>query len=316
MRRHLVRSALLALALALPAASVAGAATPSGPRLGVARLSYDPARMTLITVGPRGGSPVRIAGGQEDGPLSPILLTRLAWRPDGSEVAFTGIGSIFLAEAGGGGAQELNIAAAERPVFSPDERTLVFTRFGNGEREAATWTIDMSSGVQRQLTPTRTGLFYVGSSFSPDGKTLLMTRIVRDRRPELVARNMDTGGITPVLRDGIAPVYSPDGSKVAFFREIGRRGLSDLFVLDLAKGSLRRLTRTPHENEIFASWDPSGSRLAFARFRGFHYEWANSVVQINADGSCEETILSQPRTVYYGPAWQPGAGRGAGPIRC
>jgi Tol biopolymer transport system component len=309
---------LAVLAAALLSAGVAGAATPGGPRLGVVKLSYDPARMALITVGPHGGSPVRIAGGQEDGPLSPILLTRLAWRPDGSEVAFTGIGSIFVADAEGGGAQELNIAEAERPVFSPDERTLVFTRFGNGEREAAAWAIDMSTGAQRQLTPTRRQLIHVGSSFSPDGKTLLMTRIDDERsgRPDLVALNMDTGGTTLLLRNGLAPVYSPDGSKVAFFREIGKRGLSDLFVLDLARGSVRRLTRTPHGDEIFASWDPSGERLAFARFRGFHFEWANSVVQINADGSCEETILSRPRTVYYGPAWQPGPGREAGPIRC
>jgi Tol biopolymer transport system component len=326
----MARGALGALALALlTTAGVADAATPAGPRLGVVRLTRDPNRLALITVGPGGGAPVRIAGGQKrDGPLSPIVLTRLAWRPDGAEVAFTGANSIFLAAAEGSGARELNIAGAERPVFAPDGRTLVFTRYGNAEREAATWAIDLTSGEQRQLTPTRRGLSYIGSSFSPDGSTLLMTRIDLERagRRELVALNLETGGTTRLLRNGFAPVYSPDGSKVAFFREAGRRQAvreegktwrtADLFVLNAASGTLRRLTHTPYKEEIFASWDPSGERLAFARFRGQNFEWANSIVQINADGTCESEILARRRTVFYGPAWQPGPGREAGPIDC
>jgi Tol biopolymer transport system component len=306
-----------ALALALMVAT-AGAAEPAGPRLAVVKETWNPSRISLLTVSPGGTRPMRIAGGQADGPLSPILLTRLAWRPDGAEIAFTGINSIFLAKADGSGARQLNIADAERPVFAPDGRTLAFTRFGAGEREAATWIIDLVSGAQRQLTPTRRGLLYVGSSFSPDGKTLLTTRIDREGagRPDLVALSLETGDTTLLLRNGLAPVYSPDGSKVAFFREVGKRQFSDLFVFDVAARSLRRLTRTPHKTEIFASWDPSGNRLGFARFRRERFEWANSILQINADGSCETEVLAQKRTVFLGPAWQPGPGREADRIRC
>jgi len=64
------------------------------------------------------------------------------------------------------------------------------------------------------------------------------------------------------------------------------------------------------------SWDPSGERIAFDRFRGSHHEWANSVVQINADGTCEDEILARKRTVFVGTGWQPGVGRGAGRIDC
>jgi len=131
-----------------------------------------------------------------------------------------------------------------------------------------------------------------------------------------MALRLDSGGATRLLERGFAPVYSPDNSKIAFFRELGDRRASDLFVLDVASGSSRRLTRTPHKDELFASWDPSGERLAFARFRVRHYEWANSIVQINANGTCEDEILSQNRTVFYAPAWQPGVGREAGPISC
>ena len=65
-----------------------------------------------------------------------------------------------------------------------------------------------------------------------------------------------------------------------------------------------------------SSWDPSGQRLAFDRYRGDHYEWANSILEINADGSCETEVLAKKRTIFYGAAWQPGPGREAGRIGC
>jgi len=314
--RRLMQSALVAgaLALLLPVA-VAGAPPPAGPRLAVVKETRKPRRVKLLTVDPNGRAPVRIAGGQEwGGPVEGF--GRIAWRPDGAEIAFQGVGSIFLAKADGSGARELNIANAERPVFAPDGRTMAFTRFSG--REATIWTIDLASGAQRQLTPARRGVEYVGSSFSPDGATLLATRIDNKHagRPALMALDLDTGGMTRLLGNGFSPIYAPDGSKIALFREVGHPLASDLFVMNVESGSLRRLTRTPHKEELLESWDPSGKRIAFARFRRRHLEWASSVVQINADGTCEAEVLASRRTVFYGVAWQPGSGREAGRIRC
>jgi len=314
--RRVIWWALVAAALALPStAGVAGAAAPAGPRLAIVEETWSPRRVTLLTVDPDGNAPMRLAGGRKGG--GPVEgFGRLSWRLDGAEIAFPGVGSLFLVGADGIGIRQLNIANAARPVFAPDGRTLAFTRFvGDG---ATIWTIDLASGVQRQLTPSRRGLEYVSSSFSVDGTTLLATRIdaQRNGETELMALHLDTGGATRLLRHGFAPVYSPDGSKIAFFRELGDRRISDLFVLDLASGSLRRLTRTPHKEEVFASWDPSGERIAFARFRPRHFESANSIVQINADGTCETETLARDRTVFYAPAWQPGLGREAGRIDC
>ena len=316
--RRLIRSALVVgvLALLLPVA-VAGAPAPAGPRLAVVKETSKPHRVEVVTVGPDGRAPLRIAGGQEG--FEPVSFGRIAWRPDGAELAFQGLRSIFLAKADGSGAHELNVAGAERPVFAPDGRTLAFTRFA-GRREATIWTIDLDSGVQRQLTPSRGGLEYVGSSYSPDGSTLLATRIDHRKggKPEPVALHLASAAPpTRLLGRGFLPVYSPDGSKIALFRELGKRRVSDLFVLDVASRSLRRLTRTPDREELFASWDPAGERIAFVRFRPHRLEWASSIVQINADGSCEKDVLARkPKTVFSGLAWQPGPGREAGRIRC
>jgi len=307
--------ALGAAALAsLLAVDVAAAVAPNGPRLAVVKATWRPSRLALLTVGPDGGRPLRLAGGQHDGPL--WGFTPLSWRFDGGQVAFTGIGSIFLASTTENGAHRLNVGNAERPVFAPDGRSIAFTRFSG--RDASVWTVELASGVQRQLTPWRRGLRYSASSFSPDGMSLLATRSDsrRSGNAEPVALHLDGGGVIRLLRDGLEPVYSPDGSKIALFREVGKRRTNDLYVLDTERRALRRLTRTPHREEYFASWDPSGERIAFTRFRRANLEWANSIVQINADGSCETEVLSRRRTVFFGPAWQPGPGREAGPIDC
>ena len=217
------------------------------------------------------------------------------------------------------------------PVFSPDGHTMAFTRYRRRAHEAvqgkvtqrsfisaAIWLLDLDNGASRRLTPWRNGLEYFASSFSPDGSILLATR--HDYRPpgkfEVVALNVSSGGFSRLPVDGLFPVYSPDGSEIALFRESGNQGKSDLYVLDIASGALRRLTRTPKFFDGFASWDPSGERIAFAQFpRGF-FELPSSIVQINADGTCPVKALSAPRTAFFVPAWQPGPGRGAGRIDC
>jgi len=304
------------LALLLTA-GVADAMAPAGPRLAVVKQTWRPYRAKLLTVGPDGRHSMRLAGGQEnDGPVA--VFSPLSWRADGAEVAFSGILSVFLARADGGGASEINAGGAEWPVFAPDGHTIAFTR--EGWHRSEIWTIDLITWEQRRLTPSRRGLAYLASSFSPDGKTLLATRVDDHRRgdkAEPVALDLETGRATRLLADGLQPIYSPDGSKIALFRKVGRQEINDLFVLNTATGGLRRLTRTTPGYELFASWDPSGERIAFVRFRGRHFEWADSVVQINADGTCETVIFPRRRrTVFYGPAWQPGPGREAGRIDC
>lgn len=308
--------ALVAAALgSLLAAATAAAAAPAGPRLAVIKETWKPHRVTLLSVNPRGGDPLRLAGG--DGYDGPVQAGRVSWRPDGSGIAFQGIRSVFIARDAGGGVRELNLADAERPVFSPDGRSLAFTRlYGSA---TGVWIVDLESGKQRQLLRSRRGVEYVGSSFSPDGTTLLASRVDNSRGggEEVVAVDLAGGAPKRLLGNGFSAVYSPDGTRIAFLRGTGKRGAGDLFVLDLATRSLRRLTRTPHKEEVYPSWDPSGQRLAFVRYRRGHFEWANSVHQINADGSCEKAIFEVERRVtYQAVAWQPGPGREAGPIRC
>lgn len=334
---------MLALLLAT---SVASAVAPEGPRLAVVRLDAKPLRLELLTVDPIGAFPERlVGGGPRSGPL-PHFFSPPSWSPDGNQIAFSAFVAlrereregrlrIFTVDADGTDLRAIpRTKGAYGPVFSPDGRSLAFTRFRRrpyevvngkvkqrGFQGASIWILDLTTGMARQLTPWRYGLEYFASSFSPDGSTLLTTRLDDQRTDELepVVVSVATGGATLLLIDGAFPVYSPDGSKVALVREAGED--TDLYVVGADGTGVHRLTRTPDRDEYFASWDPSGERLAYMRFSAGDSEAASegisdALMQINADGTCQTKSLSARGVGFYVPTWQPGPGREAGRIAC
>ncbi len=346
--------ACIATAVAL-SAGVATAATPAGPRLALVKLGAKPFPLELLTVGPSGGHPLRLEGGGLRSRPVLDVFSPISWSPDGKRVAFSGIiGSrngddheairrIFIVRADGSGLHAIRgTNGAIGPIFSPDGRTAAFTR--TVERETRTtvggklrpegfagssiWTVDLPSGVRRQLTPWRDGLAYTASSFSPDGLTLLATyedsRLIYEPQP--VALALDGSGMRRLLNDGSTPVYSPDGSEIALTRRIRGYGEdpeedSDLYVINADGTNLRRLTHTPGRAELSPSWDPSGERLAYVRYAAARTEAAafgvgDALMQVNADGTCQSTVASSPRAAFYTPVWQPGPGREAGRIEC
>jgi len=281
-------------------------------------------------------------------------FSTLSWSPDGERGVFTGVVGIqkgddqepilrlFTVRADGSGLRVIRgTNGAGGPVLSPDGRTVAFTRsvdretpttVGGKRRKlgfhgASVWTVDLSTGAQRQLTPWRDGISYVASSISPDGSTLLATheddRLLREAEP--VALELDGRGSKRLFDDGFAPVYSPDGSQIALTRRTVSYGEDreegiDLYVINADGSGVRRLTRTPGLYEFGPSWDPSGERLAYVRFSPFRVEagvsGGSALMQVNADGTCPTKVSSTLGASLSVPAWQPGPGRGAGRIEC
>lgn len=324
--------------LLLAVASAAVAAVPAGPRLALVKVTE--LRMDLLTVDETGAQSVRLAGGDLRSGQPLDLFSPLAWSPDGKRVAFA-VGlqrgdQLFTVSADGRGLRSIRgTNGATGPVFSPDGRTIAFTRNvlrrtatrvgGKLRKEgfagASVWVVDILTGAQRQLTPWRNRLWYFASSFSPDGSTLLTTRwdVRRTEDSEPVAVNATTGAPSRLLADGDSPVYSPDGLRVALTRE-SEDEATDLYVVDADGSDIRRLTRTRDRIEAYPNWDPAGDRLAYMRVatssKGAGLGIGNALMQINADGSCPTKLLFAPPTGFYMPAWQPGPGREAGRISC
>ena len=334
---------------------VAGPPAPEGPRLAVVMANVSSFRTELATVDETGALPLRLAGGGEWTRPLPEWFEPPSWSPDGSKIAFAGVARglfggprgirLYVVGANGRDLKPLRgTHGARNPAFTADGSAVAFSRIrfrpkvnkrGKKEfaaRSASIWLASLAGGPPRRITPARNGVFLYPGSFSPDGGTLLATRLVGRRRAEAVSVQLSNGKTDLLLRRAVEPMASPDGTKIALVRWRPLRlsngtttETSDLFTMGADGKGLRRLTGTRHRDETFPSWDPSGERIAFVRGPLAINELTDldelgvgaKIVQMNADGSCPRKVLGRrPSTALYGAAWQPGPGREAGRIDC
>ncbi len=94
------------------------------------------------------------------------------------------------------------------------------------------------------------------------------------------------------------PSWSPDGKRLALVQG-DRRGNTDIVVLDVATGRVRRLTDSNCINTD-PSWNPAGTQLAFTSDR----EGGPQVFLMGDDGS-NVRRLTQEGTYNGSPAWSP-----------
>lgn len=346
MIRRLAGVLLVACALlAFPVAAAFGEAL-AGPRL--AFLSASDRRSEVLSVDPSGGEPLTIAGGGEVVRPLPLPFSTISWSPDGSLLAFSGLSGsqkkhrldLYVVGADGSGVRQIpGTRNALYPLFSPDGRGVAFTRidrsslFGSGKRgrprpRYSTWLVELAAGTVTRL-PTKVS--DLASSFSPDGSKLAVSRVGRGLTADAAAIDLATGRSSVLARNAAGPVYSPDGSRIAFLRGPKRtfrvgggsatEVLTDIYTMNADGSAVTRVTRTPQQIEVGPAWDPSGQRLAFAQLQAGADEGdllgvGDSLMEVNPDGSCPTRVASDPKTILSSPVWQPGPGREAGPISC
>jgi Tol biopolymer transport system component len=355
MRCRALTVALLLLLFALPAA--ASGAVPDGPRLTFLRWTLRPPSRDIVTTSPDGSAEQIVLNATEGDVPVPRLYFSPSWSPDGSTLAFTGVvgervvndrgyfrTKIYLVGADGSGLRVVpGTAESFEPIFSPDGHTLAFTRKQrrwerqpNGHQKLVfvgntAWLADLQSGQMRQLTPWRNHVAHVPSSFSPDGSMLAMTKRPRGEPIQAVTMSLASGRIQLLLREAFDPVYSPDGSSLAYLHgtvhritapDGGRIPLiiPNLFVARADGTEARNITGLSAAGVATPRWDPSGERLAYIQTDLTGSQAVNgvgdTVMEINRDGTCPTKIFSDPNVSFSGTVWQPGPGRQAGRIVC
>lgn len=161
------------------------------------------------------------------------------------------------------------------PELSPDGSRLMFF----SERDLFSidlYLADARTGkVIRKVTDTATNAHFESLQFltsagawDAPGRRFVFPGISKGT-PILTIVDADSGRrereiVLKDLDEVLNPTWSPDGRLVAFSGLIG--GLNDLFVYDLSRGRLRRLTSDAYA-ELDPAWSPDGRSLAFSTDR-------------------------------------------------
>ncbi len=206
------------------------------------------------------------------------------WSHDGSQIAYvrgqsvasvvpSRYGDLFVVSADGGEAtrSRLTDGPDTDPDWSPDGRTIAFTRGENLSNEKANddlYVLDFATGATNQLTRTPPGVFESAAAWSPDGSLIAFARSTGTSQFDGMSRiyviNRDGTGERLVLEHKLfayAPYsldWSPDGRSIAF-ETSSMIGCTSISVVSSNGGSPRALTTCTRPNESSAApvWQPS-----------------------------------------------------------
>jgi len=213
---------------------------------------------------------------------------------------FAAIPLAALTLAAQNGKPQVNVTVSEGTsmsvAVSPDGQTLAI------DLQGSIWILPAKGGTAKRITDIYNDARQ--PMWSPDGKWITYFGY-RDGGYGLWAIAPDGSQqhkLTWGPFDDREPVYSHDGTKIAFSSDRGNPLGSDynIWVLDLKTGEFKQLTTDPAE-DYMPSWSPDDREIAFASTRDEgHHLWA-----VNVSSAKERRVATTAGRVDS-PSWGPG----------
>jgi Tol biopolymer transport system component/imidazolonepropionase-like amidohydrolase len=208
---------------------------PEGARVNSPSWSADGKKIAYSQI--TGNTTRLMISGEKVGTASDVFPFPATWL-SANQVLYTGDGKIFVTTLSGGETKTIPFQARFQLNRSAYKRR---------QPDFDSTTPRLVKGI---LTP----------ALSPDGN-----RIVFGALNQLWL--MEIGGQPQQLTNGNyykqSPAWSPDGKQIAYSSD--KAGTADIYILDLATKSERRVTNLANSAEIEPAWSPDGKRLAFQK---------------------------------------------------
>lgn len=191
--------------------------------------------------------------------------------------------------------------------ISPDGKYIVYSD------TAGVYLREIANGETRNVPMPRQGTRAMLFSWFPDASRFLLASsdATNDTLATEIWEISLLGWNSRKLRDGgWGPAVSPDGSRVAFWRN-GIAG-REIWVMTKDGGGARRIVAMkPGELGASLTWAPSGQHLAYLYFLFKPDSISCSIRCLDIDRGSVSTLLEDPRLVGqygggYGLAWLPG----------
>ncbi|MCP5115696.1 MAG: hypothetical protein GY953_33125, partial [bacterium] len=267
---------------------------PGGEHLVVSlREKLDsPCRLSLISLETGETSKLTQPAGAIRGDVHPAVS------PDGRRVAFrrslinhsSEIYAVDLLQSGEAAGEPRNIAAGFSPVWTADGKEIVFA--SGGDRP---WKVSADGSEPRPVAYPLKG---AQLALSPAGDRAAFVRWSADA-DIWQARLPDGADAMPLISStytDILPVYSPDGSRIAF--SSSRSGYREIWVSESDGSNPVQLTKLKSALSANPYWSPDGSRIVFESLA----DNQRDIFVADANGAKTERLTNHPSQNIQ-PSW-------------